>query len=334
MTDGQRRGLYRRNPRLEALLDELNALLAPVEERILERWRAPAHPPVLIVGVPRSGTTLFMQWLAQSGLFAYPSNLMARFYRAPYVGARIQQLLTDPDYAFRDELVDLQSGAAGYRSDLGKTLGALAPNEFWYFWRRFFPEPHEDWSTAPRSPTAPARFLRELAALEAVFSRPLAMKAMIANWNIPMLDRLFERAVFVHVRRDPLYNAQSLLEARERFFGDRRRWYSFKPPGFHDLEALAPLEQVAGQVALTCRAVEEGLARIDENRRLDVEYEAFCADPGATFAALRRRLAGQGVDAPPDYRGPRAFGAANTWRLPQADRARLRNALEAFTASA
>lgn len=338
MTEGrlaealERRGVYRRNPRLESLLDELNELLASAEDRILDRSGTPAFPVVLIVGVPRSGTTLFMQWLAQSGLFAYPSNLLARFYRAPYVGARIQQLLTDPDYAFRDEFADLLATAAGYRSDLGKTQGLLAPNEFWYFWRRFFPEPQEDWSAAARAPEAATRFLKELAALENVFRRPVAMKAMIANWNIPALDALLERVVYVHVRRDPLYNAQSLLEARERFFGDRRRWYSFKPPQFLKLEALDPLEQVAGQVMLTRRAVDKGLEGIPGDRRLEVEYEAFCADPAAIFTALRRRLARQDFDMQAYYAGPEAFPVSNKWRLRDTDRLRLQAALDAYTA--
>ena len=37
---------------------------------------------VLVVGGPRSGSTVMMQWLASSGVFAYPSNLLSRFYRA------------------------------------------------------------------------------------------------------------------------------------------------------------------------------------------------------------------------------------------------------------
>jgi len=175
-------------------------------------------------------------------------------------------------------------------------------------------------------------FIKELAALERAFSRPLAMKAMIANWNIPVLDALFDRAVFVHVRRDPLYSAQSLLEARERFFGDRRRWYSFKPPQFNKLELLDPIEQVAGQVMLTRRAIDKGLEGIAEDRRLEVEYEAFCADPTGLFTTLRRCLARQEFDMQPDYHGPRAFPTCNKWRLGERDRRRLQAALDAYTA--
>lgn len=328
----QRSEQYQRNPRLEALLEELGALFAPVEAQVVDGLRAPERPVVLVVGAPRSGTTLLMQWLAQLDLFAYPTNLLARFYRAPYIGARIQQLLTDPAYAYRDELGDLQAAKGGFDSDLGKTRGALAPSEFWYFWRRFFPAADEDWSQPSEHAGLEGRdrFLKELAALERAFARPLAMKAMIANWNLPVLDALLERVVFLHVRRDPLYNAQSLLQARERFFGDRTRWYSFKPPQAAQLEGLDPVEQVVGQVVLTQHAIAQGLSAIACDRRLEVDYEAFCADPRACFATLAERLAGQGFDAPGAYAGPESFAVSNAWRLGAAERARAEAAIRSF----
>ena len=67
-----------------------------------------------------------------------PTNLLSRFYGAPLVGAKIQQLLTDPRYDFRDEILDFSS-PIDFTSRNGKTRGALAPNEYWYFWRRFLP---------------------------------------------------------------------------------------------------------------------------------------------------------------------------------------------------
>ena len=112
-------------------------MLAPVESDLAKKFKSPKYPLVFIVGCGRSGTTLMMQWLANSSLFAYPSNLISRFYEAPYLGAKIQQLLLDPAYNFNDEICDF-SVDFDFNSKLGKTRGALAPNEFWYFWRRFF----------------------------------------------------------------------------------------------------------------------------------------------------------------------------------------------------
>ena len=119
------------------LLKELNEALGEAEKSIIAGYSEPKHPVVLIVACARSGSTLMLQWLAGTGFFAYPTNLLSRFYAAPYIGARIQQLLTDPRYNFRDEFADYVPENT-FTSDLGKTRGILAPNEFWYFWRRFF----------------------------------------------------------------------------------------------------------------------------------------------------------------------------------------------------
>ena len=132
---------FARNADLEKLLAELNTLLGNAEDQVLEDFHHPRFPLVMVVGAPRSGTTLMMQWLANSGAFAYPSNLLSRFYQAPYIGAKIQQLLTDPRFAFRDELQEWRQMEPNWENELGKTSGTLAPNEFWYFWRRFFSYP-------------------------------------------------------------------------------------------------------------------------------------------------------------------------------------------------
>ena len=315
----ERQPEHRRNPRLEALLDEISGLLGPVESEVAARYHMPAYPVVLVMGLPRCGSTLTMQWLAASGRFGYPSNLLSRFYAAPYVGARIQQLLTDPQFSFGDELHDLAS-AVGFDSTLGKTRGALAPNEFWYFWRRFIPNVEPRKLTGEElSAVRSAEFTAELAALEAAFDKPLAMKGLILALDIPFLDRLLDNVLFLHVHRHPFYNVQSLLESRERYYGDRAGWYSIKPPEFDWLQDEDPITQVVGQVAFTSRAMQADLAQVDPARRLDVSYEAFCADPGAVWDQITQRLRAQGMSADWPYTGPQRFPDTNQCRLSAGD---------------
>jgi LPS sulfotransferase NodH len=315
----ERQAPYRRNENLEALLQELSRLLGPVEQAIVAGYRMPAHPVVLVMGLPRCGSTLLMQWLAASGRFAYPSNLLSRFYAAPYVGARIQQLLTDPAFSFGAELSDLSSDIS-YSSDLGKTRGALAPNEFWYLWRRFIPNTEPRHLSEQELAQVDGRGLTaQLAALEAAFGKPLALKGLILALNIPFLDRLFERALFIHIKRHPLYNIQSLLEARERYFGARSGWYSIKPPQYAWLCNEEPITQVAGQVAFTSAAMSADLAQIAPTRRLEISYEDFCAAPAAVWQAIVEQLARQDMPVSWPYTGPVAFPTNNTIRVGAAD---------------
>ncbi|MFB5621864.1 MAG: sulfotransferase [Candidatus Nitrosomaritimum yanchengensis] len=328
MTERQKQ--FRRNQELETLLYELNNLLEPVENGILRNHSAPQLPLILIVGSARSGSTLAMQWLASTGNFAYPTNLLSRFYAAPYIGAKIQEMLTNPKYNFRDEFKDFDSSIS-FDSALGKTRGILAPNEFFYFWRRFFH--YEDIQYLDESSLSKidvSRFRAELAAIESVFEKPLAMKGLFINWNISFIHKVLPNTIFLHVKRDPLYNAQSLIEAREHFYGDRNAWYSFKPLEFPTLKDLTPYEQVAGQVYYTNRAIENELSKIDKKNWMQIKYEQFCLSPEKYYQMLREKLALHKFDLSLNYLGPKYFNSTNQVRLPSRDFNLIREAYETF----
>lgn len=143
--------------------------------------------------------------------------------------------------------------------------------------------------------------------LEQALEKPLAMKGMYLNWNIPFLDSIFDKALFVHVKRDPLYVIQSLLESRQKFFGAEEKWYSVRPLEYAWLKDRGPVTQAAGQVYYTCKAVEAGMTQVAEARRLMVDYERFCESPAETWDAIRSRMAAQGYSLNGVYRGAGDF---------------------------
>ncbi|WP_027961065.1 sulfotransferase [Halomonas halodenitrificans] len=307
---------YARVTSLEELLKELNGNLEDPNKAYLND-SAERFSKIFLMGPHRSGSTLFMQWLANTGLAAYPTNLLSRFFGAPLVGAKIQQLLTDPRYNFRNEILDFNSDV-NFSSDNGKTKGALAPNEFWYFWRRFLPFDELDYMPPEdlRKMADLDGFRDELNALANIFEKPFAMKAMIMNQNIPELVEQFDKALFIWIRRDPVFNIQSALEARKRQYGDINTWYSFKIKEYPELKNLDPLESVAGQIAAINSSVEQGIADLPDNRKLVVQYEDFCQRPEYYYKEISRRLAEQGgVDSVPEYSGESEFSNTNRWRL-------------------
>lgn len=309
---------YARVSALEALLKDLNSNLASANENYLED-SVEQFSKIFLMGPHRSGSTLFMQWLASSGLVAYPTNLLSRFFGAPLVGAKIQRLLTDPQYNFRNEILDFNS-EINFSSDNGKTKGALAPNEFWYFWRRFLPFDELDYMPPDelrRKASLPG-FRDELNALANIFEKPFAMKAMIMNQNIPELAEQFDKPLFIWIRRDPIFNIQSALEARKRQYGDINTWYSFKIKEYPHLKGLDPLESVAGQIAAINRSVEQGIADLPDHKKLVVQYEDFCQRPEFYFNEIKRRLVEQGgigAEDIPEYSGEAFFSNTNRWRL-------------------
>ncbi len=315
MESGRTAG-YQRNEKLEHILKELNTLLHRAEAETVQQFHRPQYPVLLVVGGPRTGSTVMMQWIARLGVFAYPTNLLSRFYGAPYIGAKIQLMLTHPDYNYKDEILDF-SGDFAYESDLGKTRGALAPNDFWYFWRRFIPN-REPRYLEPEElhQIDMTNFLKELAALEHVFQQPWAMKGMILEQNLSFLHQACPCFLFLEITRHPFYNIQSLLESREKFFGTRNRWYSIKPREYAWLKDLPdPIMQVAGQVYYKNEALRREMEQVDAVHRLQIRYEDFCAHPEQVYHALREKMAQLGFTMPAEYRGPQQFPSANKVRL-------------------
>jgi Sulfotransferase family len=307
----ERTSEFRRNEGLEKLLAELSEDLREAEYALANRYvrAGMPHALILVMGPLRSGTTLFTQWLANTGVVSYPTNLLARFYAAPIIGAKIQLLLTDSRYNFRNELSEF-ARQSDYRSENGKTRGVLAPNEFWYFWRRFLSERERDvWSDDELRRTMDIRsMLAELRGIMNVFEKPFAAKGMLFNYNIPFMDSILEDAIFVQLTRDAVANVSSVLEARKRQHGNSAAWYSFKIPEYGQLKDLDPIMQAAGQVHYINRAVCEGMSGLSEGRSIRVNYEEFCRSPRRTFEELCRKLR---LDRS-EYRGPESFEISRT----------------------
>jgi Sulfotransferase family len=311
MDENNRGQAFKRNASLEGLLHTLNNLLVCSEEAALEHYSSEHedYPIVFVMGPHRSGTTLFIQWLANSGAVSYPTNLLSRFYGAPVMGAQIQLLLTDPRFNFRNEILDFNSSIS-FESENGKTKGALAPNEFWYFWRRFLPFGELEWLSDEELFRVVDRekLVKELTTLTRVFGKPFALKSMILNYNIPFLDAIFNKALFVQIRRDPVTNVVSILEARKRQFGNENEWYSFKIPEYQQLKDLDPITQSAGQLHYINKAITQGMATVDKSRKLVVQYEEFCRNPGKYYDALIEKLNENGCSIDSSYNGESAFG--------------------------
>jgi len=295
---------FARNDSLEVLLKDINNTLWYSEKKQLQEVKKGRYPLIFLMGPMRSGTTLFMQWLANSGLFAYPTNLLSRFYQAPIIGAKIQLLLTDPRFNFRDELGEFVQQAE-YRSENGKTKGALAPNEFWYFWRRFLPDPSRDvWSDDElRQGMDMGTMLAELNGVMEVSDKPFAAKGMLFNYNIPYLDSQFDKVLFIQIKRDIETNVASVLDARKRQLGSEEAWYSFDIPEKEELMRLGPKEQAMGQVIAINNAVDRGLAHVDESRKMVVQYEDFCGKPKRFFAEMVSKVGFEDIA----YNGPEKF---------------------------
>jgi hypothetical protein len=285
-------------------LTAINELVSSGESH----WQEPessALPVVLVVGAPRSGTTVLMQWLRAVGL-AVPSNLAARFSGNPLFAGMLQRLLTDPSLGFRDELA-VGSGSDGFSSSYGKTRGLLAPHEFSFYFRRFFPVTvGEELTPEQLRRCDTAGFLEGLRRFGEALGAPVGVKAMLIQYHL----RLFlgdRRVMVIHTVRDEPDNVVSLLGHRSVVAGDPREWISVRPPEYEWLRELSPVEQVSGQVHFTNQRILRQLAEFPAERVLRLSHDEFCREPRRLHDWLRDSFASVGWPWPRKYDGPDEF---------------------------
>lgn len=270
---------FRPNEKLDELIVSLKGLLGPVQKTINKSYNHPLKPVLVIVGCPRSGTTFMTQLLTATGAVAYPSNLLSRFAYAPHLGALLQQLLLNPAYDLGNEFSDLRS-ESGFSSNVGKTRGALGINEFFHFWRRFFPNHDPGFLDQEELKSVKIATMRaELASIEAVFDKPFISKGMMLQYNLDFFANNMPELKIVHVKRDPLYVMQSVSQARVKYYGTDKIWWSVKPRQYNLLKDMDPVSQVAGQVFFTDQEIFNQTKGIPESRFIRADYEQVCEQP-------------------------------------------------------
>ena len=284
---------YAKLPEHERQLAELNAFLEPINEALAGDVREPQLPTVFIIGTPRCGHTLLGQLLITRYRFAYPSNLIARTWRAIGVGARLQRLTLQGVPSSSEAST---SAPEAYESYYGATPGLLGLHEFGYFWTDHlqFGETHA-LTPLELERVDTARLLRDIALLEQEGGQlPTLFKNGTLGFQIGWLARLLPKSVFVHCRRSPLHVAQSILRMRQERAGHKERWFSFKPPETPELLTRPYWEQIAGQIAYTLKQVTEQLRQVPTHRWLELHYEDFCAEPQMHLHTIAEMVASQG----------------------------------------
>lgn len=274
--------------------------LAGVERLILLREWPPRLPPLFILGLPRSGTTLVYQYLVHRLELAYFTNGVGRFPGAPCLVSGYQRI-RHGDYH------------SDFRSEYGVVAGPNAPREAGSFWGTYFDL--EEYSVAVRGGSlAESRLRSTVGLVERMFGgRHFVNKNVKHMLWLPALARIFPEARFLVVHRNLLDVGLSLLEGRRRFAPERDGWWSVRPPGYRNLSALPLSDQIAAQVLGLDSKLRADTGRLAGERTLSVEYEAFCRDPEELVEIVCASLGTTG------FRNPAAGPFPVVHRRPRSD---------------
>jgi len=235
-----------------------------------------APPSFFIIGVPRSGTTLISQLLSACTDVGYVNNLMARFWMAPTVGARLS-------------LEVLRRRIFTGVSSFGQTQYVEEPHEFGGFWRSVL-NYHDmtqketddgiDWNNLATT----------LKRISTVFGKPVVYKVFLLYWHLEKFHSYLPTSKWIWVRRNSVENALSLLQMRKAKTGGLETWFSARPIAAYKYDREPAWVQVAAQVKLIEDWIEGQLSLIPSDASVQVNLDEIYNEPERIIMNLATRL--------------------------------------------
>lgn len=302
---------FEKNIKLEDKLRQLNDLLEPLELHETLNIGRQSLPNILLIGSPRSGSTFFIQWAASLGLFSYPSNFLSRFYKAPYIGALIYEIVTNPELQYKSEFSDIVVDM-NFTSSIGKTSGFISPHDFWYFWRNIYDFPDIPCSEDEFEKGFNHKLLNdELALIQKAFGKPFLCKGRMLTWYLETASKKINDVIYLHLYRDPIATIRSLFNAREKWTGNDETWFSWKPREYFELIQLDKYHQVAGQFYYIEKEILTKRKNLG-NYYLSISYEELCNNPENVYNLICAKIKeiNPRFDAP-SYMGDKKFQISN-----------------------
>jgi hypothetical protein len=248
---------------MRGLLGE-NRILGWLEGRAI--GKAPSDSaPVLIVGPPRSGSTLLYQLIAYHYDCAYFTNLASVFPVAPtWVTAALRGLMRRYD-------------DASFSSSYGLVPGLWSPSEAGGV--------HRLWFGVDDGPEIDsARIHGTCARLSELMGGPFVWKNLNNTRYMSALLTIFPDVLFVDIRRDPLFICQSIVMGRR---ADRIHVRE----GAEEREAGDDLvNEVVAEVAAISQALDRFAVSHPRNITR-VAYETLCGDYRVALRSIEEAYA-------------------------------------------
>lgn len=280
-------------------LTPLDLALRPMERRLRKQAMHPTEPIIIVVGPPRSGTTLVAQYLINTLDVCYLNNLTSLFPRSPI---SINKLL--------GTFVPLRAGA--YDAFYGKSRRLSGANDGLYIWDRWLGSDRDRVPTG-LEPGVGESMRRFFGALENLYHRPVVNKVNRLNTCAYLVSNELSNVRFICLQRDPLLLAQSLYIARGYISGDMSAAYGVQ---HSDSVADDPVEDVCRQVLYHENQTSQQQDLLGVEKFTVISYEQFCQNPAGLsellvqeYPNLRRRGA--------ESTEPQSFDISSSRRIPE-----------------
>ncbi len=244
-----------------------NYFLHLIEKRNVKKCSKSTIPPLFIIGAPRTGSTFFYQLMINRYQFAYISNISSVFYKSPVT---ITKLFKKKIKSYSDQKI---------YNEYGLMKGFFAPSEsagvykLWFENKKFYKKNK--------------KFIQDsVYSLSNMQNGPFLSKNMNNTVRLEQIYSMFPDALFVHLERDIIYTAQSILIARKNINKNIDKWWSTKPLSFDQLVHYDPYTQVLRQSMDLNRYIKEFLKDHPGMNYIQVNYEELCSNPLNIFKLI------------------------------------------------
>jgi len=245
-----------------------NQTLADQDDLLTAEVIVPDQSLVVIFSLPRGASTLFQQLVISSSDIGYISNLVAKFWRAPYIAAQLDLDVRDPDYV------------SNFKSSYGNVVGAQEPHEWGWFWQHWLKLGEDETYCKDKNLIDGHGLRQKLGALQSVWQRPLLIDSIFALANYAILADIMPNILAVNVKRDSYYVCNSHINARIQRYGDLQEYYGHRPINIDEILAIEdPIEQIVAQVKATETENKQTLDGIEVNHIFQVGYKELVHQP-------------------------------------------------------
>jgi hypothetical protein len=262
---------------------------------------------VILLALPRSGSTLAYQALVHALKPIYLTNVWHLFYGLPYLGGLLSRRIC----------CGYQSS---FRSERGFVNGLCGPAEglrFWSYWLGNVLDETRPVDLDARIRVDRADYLRATFSALTRNGDPIVTGYVGHVLHVDELRQLFPEALFIRLHRDPLSNAYSLYRVRR---DHPSAWFSVFPRECESVLRRSIHEQVAAQVYWLNRRLNE----VAQNEQtIHITYEECCRDPNATIHSVVQSARDRGISLSHRTRLPDAFQPSIVSHGDDADTLRL-----------
>jgi len=257
----------------------LDRRFARAEQRRIEQASSSNLPIVLLVGAPRSGSTLLYQTLTACLEVSYFPNLVDLFPLSPITATA---------------KLGAQAGPQNFHNFYGQTRGLSGPNDGFSIWDRWLGEDRYGAKSAVTESQS-AEMQRFFNAWLGEFNKPILNKNNRNTDCVMMLAEALPNTHFVHIHRSPYFTIQSLIASRDFVQGDKHLAWGVASRE-QNKGAFGYVDDVCDQVIDVHEQMEQAREQLGSERFLDVSYETLCADPASIVRSVAAAIPGVGTN--------------------------------------